>query len=255
MIRVVCWKWKPRGPKRDRIAYTAEHVNKLASGVDRHLRMPHEMVCITDDPEGIDGSVRIVPLWEDLRDYGMCWLRLKVFSDEMADVIGPRFVSIDLDTVIVGGLDPLLDIPHSFAAWRNVGRGATYCGSMFLMDAGARQRVWDEFDASELEYREILPKLKNHGCRYIHPRAYEAGHVIGSDQAWMSYVLGPDEHMWDERDGVLSHRDERFEFNKLGLPQSPELPEDARVVFFHGSGDPAMDKVRKRHPWIEEHWV
>lgn len=106
MIRIVCWKWNPLGPKWNRAKYTADHVNRFASMVNRHLSMPHEIVCITDDPAGIDRSaVRIVPMWDDVREFGMCWTRLKVFKPEMADLIGPRFVSIDLDCVIVGSLD------------------------------------------------------------------------------------------------------------------------------------------------------
>ena len=29
------------------------------------LRRPHRFVCITDDAKGIDGDVRVVPIWND----------------------------------------------------------------------------------------------------------------------------------------------------------------------------------------------
>lgn len=254
MIQIVCWKWAQRGPQWNRVPYTADHVNRLASMVSRHLTIPHEVVCITDDRQGIDSSIRIVPLWDDLREFGMCWARLKVFTPEMADIIGPRFVSIDLDCVVVGSLDPLLDITDDFKAWKNVGRGATYCGSMFLMDAGSRSQVWNDFDPDELVFKREFRRLKNRGHRYIHPKAHESGMVNGSDQAWMSCVLGPGEAMWTAEDGVLSHADPSLAPDKLGRAQVSEPPEQARIVFFHGVGDPSQPRVQKQFPWISDHW-
>jgi len=254
VIQVVVWKWHPLGPKWDRVTYTADHVNRFASMVGRHLSLPHEVVCITDDAEGIDGSVRIVPLWDDLREFGMCWTRLKVFAPEMADIIGPRFVSIDLDCVIVGRLDPLLDIPDDFKAWKNVGRGAIYCGSMFLLNAGSRRQVWDDLDPGKLVFKKEFGRFKHRGNRYIHPEAYAAGMVCGSDQAWMSYVLGPGGPMWTSVDGVLSHSDGSLIPSGLGRPKHDTPPDHARIVFFHGVGDPSQPRVQKQHPWIERFW-
>ena len=184
----------------------------------------------------------------------MCWTRLKVFAPEMADIIGPRFVSIDLDCVIVGSLDPLLDIPDDFKAWKNVGHGAIYCGSMFLMNAGSRRQVWDTLDSEELVFKKEFKRFKNRGQRYIHPDAYAAGMVIGSDQAWISYVLGPGEPMWTSEDGVLSHTDATLCPNGIGRAQTDAPPDHARIVFFHGVGDPSQARVQKRFPWITEHW-
>ena len=254
MIRIVCWKWSPVGPQWDRVEYTADHVNRFASMVSRHLTLEHEIVCITDDPEGIDPSVRIVPLWDDLREFGMCWTRLRVFSPEMRELIGPRFVSIDLDCVITGSLDPLFNIPDSFKAWKNISHGTTYCGSMFLMDAGARSEVWDRFSPDEIVYLKISPRMKRKASRFIHPDAYAAGMRIGSDQAWMSYVLGPGEKMWTRKDGVLSHTDPSLCPDKMGRASVAEPPEGCRIVFFHGAGDPSQARVQMQHPWIVDHW-
>lgn len=123
------------------------------------------------------------------------------------------------------------------------------------MDAGARQQVWNDINPADLVFRKESRRLKKRGDRYIHPKAYGAGMVIGSDQAWISYVLGPKEHMWDENDGVLSHRDESLCPDKLGRAQVSEPSKHARIVFFHGVGDPSQPETQRHHPWIKDHWL
>ena len=151
MLHVVCWKWRNTGPPRRRVEYTANHVNRWASMIRRHLSMPYQLVCITDEPDGIDPMIRIVPLWDlALREKGGCYIRLACFAPEMTWMIGPRFVSIDLDCVISDSLDPLFERDDDFVIWRNVSPGSHYCGSMFLMTAGARQEVWDAFSPNDL---------------------------------------------------------------------------------------------------------
>jgi hypothetical protein len=125
---------------------------------------------------------------------------------------------------------------------------------MFMMDAGARKVVWEEFDEFGLEFRETSPMRKHRGDRFIHKAAYAAGHVVGSDQAWISHILGRREAMWDRNDGVVSYTDEAFGRAKFGGPKRSGLQDWMRIVFFHGTGDPSQAKMQKRFPWIMDHW-
>lgn len=242
MLRVVCWLWRDPGYRwNDRFLYTADHVNRLRSMVARNLHMPHEFVCITDTPEGIASDIRVVPYWPDLRDMGCCWSRIKVFAPEMAEVIGPRFVSIDLDCVVTGDLTPLFDRPEDFIIWQDVDPRQPYCGSMFMMTAGARAQVWTDFD------------------RNLSPERVKAGDFIGSDQGWFAECLGPGEAMWTKDDGVLSFRVNIEKRTKMPgrakrLGHYGGLPDHARIVFFHGPYDPSESAVQDRHPWIQQHW-
>lgn len=233
-MTVVTWKWTPLTPYRS--TFTAGHVNTLARMVARHYPHPHEMVCVTDDPLGIDPSIRIVPLWPDcgrmVSPHGSrhpsCYRRLKAFSAEMADTLGSRFVSIDLDTVIMGDLSPLWNRPEPFVIWGDTDPRALYNGSMWLMDAGARRQVWETFDPVSS------------------PRAAMAAGRLGSDQGWISYCLGVGEARWTTADGVYSYR-------KHIAPRGDMLPADARVVNFHGSTDPWSSRIAHL-PWIQEHY-
>ena len=202
--------------------------------VARHYRHAHDFVCITDDPVGIDGDIRIVPIWDDFKDlpgpHGVnCYRRLRAFSKEAAEIIGPRFVSLDLDWVFTAEVTPLWDAPVDFAITGDTARGTPYNGSMFMLRAGTRAKVWDTFDP-----------LRS-------PARAKALGYIGSDQAWIGACLGPHERKWTKTDGVYSFRNEINGKHR-------QLPPGCRMVNFHGRHDPWMSHVQQQHPWIRNHY-
>lgn len=233
-MEIVCFKWKPRPGYRS--VFSPETVNTLQRMLARHYQTPHRLTCVTDDPRGIHTDIRVVPLWPDhgdlLSPHGgknpSCYRRLKLFSKEAVDLIGPRFVSIDLDCVITGDLSPVFDRPDDFVMWGDTNPKTHYNGSLMLMSAGSRAIVWDSFDP-----RLSPRKSKDAGC-------------FGSDQGWISYCLGPGEKKFGKRDGIYSFRND--------LQRRRELPADAKIVFFHGRFDPWSDYVQRQYPWVKEHW-
>lgn len=233
MLDVVAFKWKPQPGYRS--TFGPETVNVLKRMVDRHYRKPHRFTCVTDDPAGIDEDVRIIPLWDDFANIPSphggtnpsCYRRLKLFSMEAATLIGPRFVSLDLDCVIVGDMTPVWDRPEDFVIWGDTNPTTAYNGSMMLMTAGSRAKVWTSFDPG------------------TSPRKAKAAQCWGSDQGWISYCLGPNEKKWTRADGVYSWR------NDLKQTRAP-LPKDARIVFFHGRDDPWGQP--QNTDWVREHW-
>ena len=229
-LSVVCFKWK--GPAHYRSQFSAHHVNVLRHMVARHYQRPHRFICVTDDPVGIEDGIEVVPLWEDFADLKSphgdhnpsCYRRLKVFDPAMRAVFGDRFVCLDLDTVIVGDMAPLWDRPEDFVIWGETDRRSWYNGSMFLMTAGARPHVWSDFDPVE------SPR-----------KALRAGR-FGSDQGWISYRLGPGEKTWSTKDGVYSFR--------VHISRNQwHLPENARIVMFHGKVDPDSYDAQN-HDWV-----
>lgn len=236
-LTVVCWKWKPAPGYRS--SYPPATVNVLRKMVAKYYPVPHRFICVTDDAAGIDPSVEILPLWNDFADVPSphggknpsCYRRLRAFSPDIAQHFGPRFVSLDLDCVIVGDLRPIWDRPEDFVIWGDTNPKTAYNGSMFLLTAGARAKVWTTFDPRK------SPTL-----------AYQAG-TFGSDQGWISYCLGPNETKWNRKDGVYSFR------NDLHARRAQTLPENAKIVFFHGRNDPWDDYVRSQYPWVVQHWA
>lgn len=236
---VICFRWKPVHGYRS--TFGPETVNTLRAMVARHYPQPHRFLCFTDDPVGLDRRVEVLPVFTDFADVPSphggknpsCYRRLRMFSAEMATVIGPRFVSLDLDCVITGDLTPLWDRPEDFMMWgdTNPQPRSHYNGSMVLMTAGARRQVWETFDPKTSPERSLSA-----GC-------------WGSDQGWISYCLGAGEKKWTKADGVYSFR------NDLRNAPTRELPANARVIFFHGEFDPWHDRVQQRWPWVAQHYV
>lgn len=216
-LTVLTWLW--RQPK-SRTAYTAEHVNIWAAMVRRHLSMEFELACVTNMPEGIDTSIRIIappgefedvtiPTWSDARAKGLpqCFRRLVMFAPHAADIFGDRFVSMDLDCVIGSSLDPLFDHDHDFRMYRGTNAARPYNGSMVQMTAGCRPNVYTEFTQE---------------------RAIEAGQkFLGSDQAWISYQLGWGEADWGHEHGVHWYGS-----------QHNRKAKDRRIMFFPGHPKP-----------------
>lgn len=233
VISVVTWKWGP--PIGYRSHFTAEHVNTLRRMVARHYPHPHRFLCVTDDAHGLDREVEAIPMWPDhaalLSPHGAlspsCYRRLKAFAAEIEPILGARFVSIDLDTVIVGDLSPVWNRREDFVIWGETDPRSFYNGSMFLMNAGARRQVWDTFDP-----------VKS-------PKTAHAAGRFGSDQGWISYCLGDGEARWTTAEGVYS-------FRKHIYPRGG-LPAGARIVMFHGHIDPWHPEAQ-RLSWVREHY-
>lgn len=231
-MTVVCWKW--RNPTYQ-TQFSAETVNVLRRMVARHYPRPHRFVCVTDDPDGIGPDVEVIPLWDDHRtllnpsgaNKPSCYRRLRAFSREAAALFGPRFVSLDLDCVITGDLAPLWDRTEPFVIWGDTHPKTPYNGSMWLLTAGARAQVWEDFNP------ETSPK-----------RGARLGYV-GSDQAWIGACLGPGEPTWGVADGVYSWR---VHLRRQG----GKLPADARIVFFHGCHNPWDHDIQAAHRWVRE---
>lgn len=245
MIDVVVWKWKKPGY---RSTFGPDTVNVSRSMFERCLKVPHRFTCITDDPQGIDPRVRVIDI-RTLPSYKFmsvpnpsnlsnpsCYVRLFIFSPEARDVIGERIVSVDLDMVLTGDVTPLFDRDVDFAIWggQTVQPRSSivynwFNGSLMMVRAGARTKVWTEFDPATSP-----AKAHKAGCR-------------GSDQGWIAHSLGRQEVLWGAADGVYSYR------NHV-MPAGGRLPKGARVVAFHGVHDPWHRDVQARSPWVREHY-
>jgi hypothetical protein len=194
----------------------------------------------------------------------------------MKSVIGERFVSIDLDAVIVDDITPLFFRHEDFVIWQELYRKTPYCGSLFMMTAGARQEVWKTFT----------------------PRRYRPNRrgkwPYGTDQDHICNCLYPYEAYWDSRDGVYNfnhsikkwdrfskedaairskYKQGRFltrynavngtkhqawkipkEFRWPASKANGELPPNARIVFFNGKHDPSEPGIQEEYSWVKEHW-
>jgi len=236
MFDVICWKWK--SPAGYRSQFKAENVNILHNMVTRHLHIPFRFSCITDDPAGINSGIRIIPLWDDYATIPnpnsnknpSCYRRLKAFSSEAKELIGDRILSIDLDCVILKDITHLVDRDDDFVCWGDTAKGTHYNGGLWLLRAGTRTQVWDTFDPIK---SPITTKQRK---------------IIGTDQAWISYVLDGQDPKWGVEHGIYSYR------NHIQNNTRKPLPDNACIIMFHGHLDPWSVGVMDRHQWVRDNY-
>lgn len=211
MLTIVTWIW---GNKYDR-----SYIEKLARGVQKNLSIPFRFRVFTPQSEDIY-----------LSKIKGCFPRLRMFDEEWQhdNHIRGRVVCMDLDSVVVGRLDPLFEIDDDFAILQgaNASNPCPYNGSIWTFRAGYRPDVWSEFS---LEAAKNVPY-----------------HEFPDDQAWLAHKL-PGAAKWKVGPGSGVYA--------LGKPawksNFEDLPKDARLVVFPGWRDPS----KFTHlPWVRENW-
>ena len=96
-----------------------------------------------------------------------------------------RFVSIDLDCVIVDDITSLFDRKEDFVIWSSGNPKNPYCGSLWMLRTGSRARVYNAFDPNKW-----IPNVRG---RY----------PSGTDQAQIAKAY-PDEATWNTEDGIYN---------------------------------------------------
>lgn len=232
MLTVVCWLWGNGYTGAGwRPVYTAEHVNTFARMFRTHCTLPHRIVCITDMPQGIT-ECDTYPLWRswpDLTSNGTpnCYRRLRLFDERFTrdELHAERVLHMDIDCVILKNIDPLLQLSMSQGLRIVKGlRNTRYNGSMYLIEPGHYQHLWDDFNpaASPLILRAY--------------RGANGKRIIGSDQAWISYNV-KNAATWTKHDGVW----------QLGQwAHAPTERNNARIVFFAGGYKPWHKGICRR---------
>lgn len=192
--------------------YTAEWVRRLAAGVDRHLAQPHRFVCLSDIELQIPGVIRI-PL---LRPWPSWWAKLNLFEP---DLFTGRVLYLDLDTVLVGGIDELAGYDGEFCMLSDFYRPDRPASGIMAWQAGAGADIYAAF-------------------------ARDPAKVIGrmhGDQEYIGALLCGREDRFQLRfpDQVMSYK----------VHCRDHVPAGARAVCFHGA--PKVTDLPQHHPLVQ----
>lgn len=232
-INIVCWKWHPiqEKPKTKKtVNFTAQHVNALFYMLKKHVTIPFDLICVTDDWEGILSEIIIHPLWDQWRNLGGCFTRLVCFKKDFFH-FGERFISIDLDCVITANIDDILLRKESFVIWKpenDHNRIAAYCGSLWLLEAGKHPEVYDSFDPRKLPHLRLNKYLG------------------GTDQLHISKTVSSAD-IYSSEDGIYNFVPDIFR-------RDGRLPDNAKIVFFNGRFMPDEIFLLSKCPWISTHY-
>ena len=97
MISILCVRFGKR--------YGKEYVERLRNMVSRHISLPYEFICLTDDPEPIDGVRLIV---QPNAGYSRGWWHKVHMFDSSLPLQG-RILYFDLDIVIINNINKLVE--------------------------------------------------------------------------------------------------------------------------------------------------
>ena len=138
-ITVMCVKFGP--------LYGREYVERLRNMVNRHLTIPHKIVCLTDDRHPIDG---VETIYQPNANYKKGWWHKVHMFDPNLPLAG-RILYFDLDIVLHDNLNKLVANQHDqFLGIRDFNRkfhpGWNYLNSSTMSWIhGTQTRVWDEY--------------------------------------------------------------------------------------------------------------
>jgi len=236
---IVTWLWADPHAKQKFKPY---HVARWARMVRANLDMDARLVCITDQEKGVinaceeaEVGCETYPIWDAPviksrqwhKGRPQCYRRARLFDPDLARTFGEFIVSMDLDLVVLGKLDPLFEKFPEFRIMRGGGNRNPYNGSMWMFRWNSRPQIWERF----------TPDMA----------AKASQKFMGSDQAWFRWVLGENEKVWSGNDGAYQFASLH---HKAGNRTKP--PSDARVVFFAGGKKPWHVPIQRAYPWIRE---
>jgi len=219
MLTIVTYLW---GSK-----YSDDDVARLFAGLKRNVEQPFNL------------KVMPIPTSDmPLTKIPGCFARLRLFDPEFQKAHGltDRIVCIDLDVIVTGKMDVLLNRAEDFIVLggANAVNKCPYNGSIWMLRAGAHANVWYEFSleaaAEAMRKGGPTPMLE-----------------YPDDQGWFWHMFGNRAPTWKvgPQSGIYAYK-------KPGWPEdSDDLPSDARLVVFPGWRSPARVKHLQ---WVKEHW-
>lgn len=105
MLTVICLFVRGEYP------YTVEYVTHLRAGVAKHLDRPFRFVCLTDQPARMPAGVEAIAI-QPYRTRHTFWTKLECFNPVHG--FRGRMLYLDLDTLVVNDLAPIVDAPGPF---------------------------------------------------------------------------------------------------------------------------------------------
>jgi len=229
MITVACVFW---GNK-----FSEDYVYNLKSMVERNTTVPHQFVCFSDrELEGIK-TVKLIPGYEGW------WNKMQMFNTDFR--LGNRVVYLDLDTLIVGNIDWLLEYDGMFMGIEDLGsvnehqpelKGRLQSGVM-SWDYRLNSHLWNRFTSSgeSQRYRgdgeylnHIVPKYQ---------RDFIQKRYKGKLKSYKYQVYS--EGITDDLSIICFH----------GRPSIPQAMTETVTTGWKNSG-----KTYEPQDWIKDYW-
>lgn len=158
------------------VDYGVEYVTKLHGMVSRHLSRPYRFVCLTDRPEQLPEGVEGIRIKPHPGLFGW-WSKVELFNPQHA--LTGRVLYLDLDTLVVDALDPIVDYPEAFAAVPHAGTFNGKNGLQVVKRFNSSVMAWDA-EKYRYIYNNWVPKVAKrlHGDQDWIGEQNPFGHVM-----------------------------------------------------------------------------
>lgn len=202
------------------------YVNNLYKGVRRFASRDFTFICFTNEKmKGLNINIKTRP-FHSPTEKGVL-PRLYMFSRD-AGLFEQQVLCLDLDVVITGQLDDIMEYEGLFCARSKFKPGEEYKLDGDIMSFQASEKTEELFWKPFVENVEESVKMTN-----------------GRERYWMRHVADDFADRWDNfaPGQVISYK---RHVEKKGK----ELPDNARIVSCHGFPRPHQIKDK----WIKEYW-
>jgi hypothetical protein len=220
--------------------YGSEYVNTLYNMVKRNLTIPFEFVCFTEDPQGLDPAVTVMPIQPRTDMHGW-WYKVMFFDPQLP--LRGNVLFMDLDVVVFRNIDHLFTFqPDKFCIIRDFNRSIRrdwkrMNSSIFRLRAGAYPHVYDEFMRAPKSHVHRL-----HGDQdWIYEQMRKEDFLFWPDEWIQSYKW----EMRDRRDLVKMNGKRNFKHKA-----TPKVLDETVIAVFHG--EPYPNEVLDN--WVVDNW-
>lgn len=152
MKQFICMKWGK--------LYSADYVNRLYNMIERHTKPPFKLYCLTNEPEGINSKVMVLPCPSINIPEPLCylgWRKVSLWNKAIPGLSG-TFLFIDLDIIITGPLDDFFtyESTSDYLVMRNYTTPEKIIGntSVFRFTIGSHPYVLENLLENPLEMRK-----------------------------------------------------------------------------------------------------
>jgi len=198
--------------------YETVHVYALKKQIEKHYPHPHRFIVLTDFDDMKCESIKLKHNWPGW------WSKIEMFRpDFLSSNPDDVFFYMDLDTCLVGDISCYIDAEYQLCAL-----GEVHAPGLVEGRLGSGVVAWRG------NHSDIYNTFVN-GPHGETPEIFMERFFVGGDQHFMNQMRPRFTRIQDIDSGCIN-----FKYN---LPDKKNIPENAKIIYFHG----------ELKPWQVEH--
>jgi len=225
MLNIICVMKKSS-------TFSMEHFYRLKKALQKQIAHPHRIICLNNvyaNKRKCD-NVLYIPLANNYPSY---WCKIDLFRPDIIKNFYPALF-IDLDTAIVDDITSI--------CLKGTNADFFMLSDFYRTHLPASGLMWLGKDA--VDYNKIYTTFLKDEKKLMKQFAHRG------DQAYISSIVTPTARFQDLfPDQILTFKPD------MGKKRLKVIPENCRIVCFHGKPKPWDDDAFKEADWTEDYWA